>query len=785
MGRLRVLVVTNVPAPYRLELFARVHREFAHFCVAFQAAQEPGRNWDMNPHLPYPVEYLAGFDVPFLSRRPRLNHGVADVIRRHDPDIVVAGGFSPTVALIARKCRRDGRRFVIMNDGTEHTDPVHGLEANYRRKLISSAAGYIAASQSTRAYFEKMGARASAIAVIQLTTDLVAIQQKARRPGAREEARSRLGVGGSVVCFVGQLVERKRPLDVIEAFDLAAREVPDLWLVMAGDGPLRDKVRADIKHRGLENVRLMGLVSWGDVLSIYAASDLQVFPVTREPYGMVVIEALAAGVPVISTPECGAAIDLVEDGKNGFMVEPRDTQAIAARIKTFFAEEGRAQEMSEAAQAVVTTHDVRHEAARFVESVNRFANTIPLPSANSPRPTSRAVSNRIVYVARELSPYRPALLAGLAASGVDTHVVVAGKTRQSTSAKSARPEAAGFAVHYPDTRRIGWREDILEICRRLQPATFLIEHGARLDFTWTLLLAPRLPGSTRILWSHGIENFELYSGLRGPGSYGRAWQISLADGLLCYDEAMARRLAQLHPGKVIGAAPNSTDGEPFLQARRTLDGVGREAVRGELGLQRGFYIAGLGRLIRGKGFRRLPAILSAIRQTIPSVGLILIGEGPERGQIEANCDRLGLVMGQDVVFAGEVRDPAKLARWLYCCDASVVPGYAGLGVVDSLFMGIPVVLAPAGPRGPYHSPEWKYLRETDGGLFAEDSDPESLSRRVIEYLSLPAGRRREIEVSTREYAGGNLGVGSMVRGIRALLERIGQGPEDPTRIRRT
>src|SRR5512139_2024237 len=98
---------------------------------------------------------------------------------------------------------------------------------------------------------------------------------------------------------------------------------------------------------------MLGSGSWAEVLSVYAASDLMVFPVVREPYGMVVIEALAAGVPVVSTPECGAASDLVQDGWNGYVVPPGDREAIAGRIRSFFSDPVLEMSMKRSAPEVI------------------------------------------------------------------------------------------------------------------------------------------------------------------------------------------------------------------------------------------------------------------------------------------------------------------------------------------------------------------------------------------------------------------------------------------------
>ncbi len=140
---------------------------------------------------------------------------------------------------------------------------------------------------------------------------------------------------------------------------------------------------------------------------------------------------------------------------------------------------------------------------------------------------------RLVYVTRTLARYRVPVFQAIQRRGIDVHVVVAGGRVPGVPDASDRATAEGLSIHRC-TGRLGWRNDVIETCERIAPDVLLIEHGARIDFAWTLLLTRRLPGVRRVLWTQGIDNRELYSGLPNTGTPGRWIQLGMAHGIVCY-----------------------------------------------------------------------------------------------------------------------------------------------------------------------------------------------------------------------------------------------------------
>ncbi len=147
--------------------------------------------------------------------------------------------------------------------------------------------------------------------------------------------RKKLGIGASpFVLYVGRLEKSKGLEYLIEAFATVARASPSLRLVIVGGGSASytKTLKEMVAAFGLEgSVRFAGRVGRADLCEVYAACRAMVLPSLMEGFGIVLIEAMAAGKPCIST-RVGAVPELVVDGENGYLIPPADPEALSAAM---------------------------------------------------------------------------------------------------------------------------------------------------------------------------------------------------------------------------------------------------------------------------------------------------------------------------------------------------------------------------------------------------------------------------------------------------------------------
>jgi glycosyltransferase involved in cell wall biosynthesis len=235
---------------------------------------------------------------------------------------------------------------------------------------------------------------------------------------------------------------------------------------------------------------------------------------------------------------------------------------------------------------------------------------------------------------------------------------------------------------------------------------------------------------------------------------------------------MAERMARHYPGKVVGSAPNSTDGTAIVAERVRCEREGLDEVRRGLGLSSRFYLAGLGRLVAEKDFARLLRVAAALRDEGLDVGVILIGDGPEEQALRRDALALGMHPDKDVVLTGPISDGTTLARWLFAADACVSPGFLGLSTVDCLFAGVPVISYAPSAGGPYHSPEWRYLASGSTGYFADTHTDEALAEVCRDYLARPSEQHDSVRAACAEYARKELSITRMADGMLEAISTI-------------
>jgi len=152
---------------------------------------------------------------------------------------------------------------------------------------------------------------------------------------SREELRAAFGLEGNALVFAGRLGPQKALGTALEALV----DVPDATLTVVGDGPERAALERRARELGLDGrVSFLGSMGRGQVLRLFRAADASVLSSAWENFPHTVVEALAAGCPVIATA-VGGVPEVVRDGENGLLVPPGDPAALGAAIARFFGDD--------------------------------------------------------------------------------------------------------------------------------------------------------------------------------------------------------------------------------------------------------------------------------------------------------------------------------------------------------------------------------------------------------------------------------------------------------------
>jgi len=170
-------------------------------------------------------------------------------------------------------------------------------------------------------YLRRYGVPDQKIRIVNMTVDVESISGFKREfdQGRREEWRSRFGLAPDAIVylFVGRLEEHKGIGTLLSQFARMTESVPAARLVLVGDGAMGPAARA--RSREVEWLHVLGRLRGHDLLSAYCSTDVFVLPSSFEPWGLVVNEAMAAGLPVVVSDRVGCGSDLVEGQDTGIV----------------------------------------------------------------------------------------------------------------------------------------------------------------------------------------------------------------------------------------------------------------------------------------------------------------------------------------------------------------------------------------------------------------------------------------------------------------------------------
>ncbi|GAH69584.1 unnamed protein product, partial [marine sediment metagenome] len=146
--------------------------------------------------------------------------------------------------------------------------------------------------------------------------------------------------GKQNILFVGRLERRKGLIYLIKAYQQVKREIPNSRLIIVGPGTrLRKPYEKWIKRNGLEDVVFIGYASYADLPRYYKTADVYCAPSTsHESFGIVLLEAMAVGKPIIASRIDGYA-GVVTDGEDGWLVPPGDSRALAKALISVLGDE--------------------------------------------------------------------------------------------------------------------------------------------------------------------------------------------------------------------------------------------------------------------------------------------------------------------------------------------------------------------------------------------------------------------------------------------------------------
>jgi glycosyltransferase involved in cell wall biosynthesis len=327
MEAVRTTLLTSIMAPHRIALFnAMAEMPEIDLTVIYLARTDPSRRWTT-------AEGEMRYRHGVLRERLRLTRGdsflhltsgLVTQLRRSRPEVIVGGGWDQLAYQEAYALRSTlHTRFLWwVESNVRDRRPDTGVLRGLKRRFIRGVDGVVVPGQASLDYVQQLGAQPHRtwVAPNAVDNDFFASRSHGRTGRA----------GPTRFIFVGRLTSSKGLACLLDSW---SRVHGDVELVLAGTGPLEALAHARVASADMPPVRFLGHLDREGLAAAYAEADVFVFPSVSDPWGLVINEAMAAGLPVIATSAPGAVDDLVHHNDNGYVVPPFDPGGLTGAMQ--------------------------------------------------------------------------------------------------------------------------------------------------------------------------------------------------------------------------------------------------------------------------------------------------------------------------------------------------------------------------------------------------------------------------------------------------------------------
>lgn len=289
------------------------------------------------------------------------------------PDVLVSDGFMQwTYAALAVRALK-GIPHVMCYERTIHTERNAGKLRIWYRKFVSRWIDAIDCNgQLTKEYVkELLGWDESRLTCGHMVADTAGMKQAVEQitDTASTQLRKELNIKGTMLLFVGQLIERKAVEELLDAWKEFNQKESDATLVYVGNGALEEKLRQRIKDEKIRNVVLTGAIDYDSIATYYKAADCFIIATKEDNWSLVVPEAMACGLPIASSKYNGCWPELVTP-ENGWVFDSLDKTDIVNTLQKIVDHKDKLKGMGEISKRIVSSHTAERAAQSIMDAIH-------------------------------------------------------------------------------------------------------------------------------------------------------------------------------------------------------------------------------------------------------------------------------------------------------------------------------------------------------------------------------------------------------------------------------
>lgn len=366
----RVILLHNIITPYRLPLFQRLSKQ-VDLHVFFCKSKITGRLWPASlKNYSFKGEALRNITLPIGGLV--INPSLVFRLLTNPCDVYIVGENSENILSILTTlfiAKIFGRPFIVWSGVVETNYVSHSgmsflwkigkaIVEGYRKFLYRFTDSFIAYGKAAKRYLTKKGVSGDKIYI---GTQVIS------KHGIKRVSVSKEDVGfkdKKIILFLGYLVKRKGIEYLIKAFKQMDRR--DTVLIIAGAGREEKRLKSLAGNR--EDILFPGYVTGREKAKYYSIADIFVIPTLHDPWPQVINEAMAYGLPIITTDRDGSSEELIKG--NGFIVNAKNIKQFINVLKILLNDDELREKMGKRSREIIKHFDLNYAVEAFIKAIN-------------------------------------------------------------------------------------------------------------------------------------------------------------------------------------------------------------------------------------------------------------------------------------------------------------------------------------------------------------------------------------------------------------------------------
>jgi glycosyltransferase involved in cell wall biosynthesis len=375
----RLAVLNSHPIQYFVPLYRRLAQEpdidlTVYFCHHWGA--ESYFDSGFSEEVRWDIPLLGGYQYKFLPNLRESNHSlsgffglvnpsVLQELYREPPDALWVHGHNFFTYLLAIMAAKVLGISVFMRCETHLLLKRSSIKCRLRQPIMTFFYRLFDAclpiGTRNAEFYRFHGVRDARLFSVPYTVDNHFFRQIVKQHRVNIElVKAELDVPSdkTLILFASKLTPRKRPMDLLRAYHRLREQGISAALMFVGSGIEEKILQHYVQVYQVPDVHFFGFRNQTELPKFYAAADVFVLPSENEPWGLVINEAMCAGLPVIAAEEIGAVADLVKHGQNGFTFRAGDIETLSLHLRAIATDSKLRAHMGETSYNMITDWDL-------------------------------------------------------------------------------------------------------------------------------------------------------------------------------------------------------------------------------------------------------------------------------------------------------------------------------------------------------------------------------------------------------------------------------------------